>query len=59
MRSWKTTLIGFIAGFLNLGLNGVSIKSILLSAAVAALGTFAKDYNVSGTSSSNKDSASK
>ena len=60
MRSWKTTLVGIVAGFLNLSLNGVSVKSILLSAAVATLGTLAKDYNVTGvTNPPSKDQASK
>ena len=60
MRSWKTTLVGIVVGFLNLSLNGVSVKSILLSAAVAALGTLAKDYNVTGvTNPPSKDQASK
>ena len=60
MRSWKTTLVGIVASFLNLSLNGISIKSILLSVAVATLGTLTKDYNVTGvTNPSSKDQASK
>jgi hypothetical protein len=60
MRSWKTTLAGFVVGFLNLSQNGVSVKTILLSAAVAALGTLSKDFNVTGvTNPPSKDEATK
>jgi hypothetical protein len=60
MRSWKSTLAGIFVGFLNLSQNGVSVKTILLSAAFAALGSVAKDFNVSGkTNPPSKDDATK
>lgn len=49
MRSWKSTLIGFIAAALNLIAGGVNWKTAIMSAAIAALGAVTKDYNVTGT----------
>lgn len=48
MRNWKTTAAGAVIGVLNLSANGVTLKSFLLSLALAALGAFAKDHNVTG-----------
>lgn len=48
MRNWKTTLLGFGVGALNLLQSGVNWKSALLSAAMAALGLAAKDHDVTG-----------
>jgi hypothetical protein len=50
MKSWKTTLVGFGAGFLNLYAGGFTVKTALLSAALAAFGLVAKDHNVTGGS---------
>ncbi len=48
MRSWRTTIAGFVAAVANLIQNGLSWKSALLSAAIATVGALAKDYSVSG-----------
>jgi hypothetical protein len=48
MKNWKTSLFGLGAGALNLFANGVNWKQVLMSAAVAAVGLFAKDNNVTG-----------
>ena len=49
MRNWRTTLLGFGIGFLNLYANGMNVKQAALSIGMAALGTVAKDFTVSGT----------
>ena len=50
MKSWKTTLLGLIAGGLNLYAGGMSLKNTLLSICIAALGVAAKDSGVTGGS---------
>jgi len=50
MKNWKTTLLGFLSGGLNLYANGMTPKQILMSLALAALGLAAKDYGVTGGS---------
>ena len=47
-KSWKTTLLGFGVGALNLIANGVNWESALLSSGFAAFGLVAKDYNATG-----------
>lgn len=54
MKNWRTTLIGAVFGGLIavqplLMTGNFDLKQILTGFAVAALGYFAKDYNVSGT----------
>ena len=46
MKSWKTTLLGAVAGAANLIASGVNWKTAVFSASLAALGALAKDYNV-------------
>lgn len=53
MKNWKTTLIGAVGASLTIvyGLisqGGVSTEQIILAGAMAFLGFFSKDYNVSG-----------
>ena len=48
MKNWKTTLLGFGAGGLNMLANGTNWKQVLLSVGLALLGTYAKDHNVTG-----------
>lgn len=52
MRSWKTTLSGLVAAVATALTTGVletgELKDIVLVVAMAALGYFAKDRNVSG-----------
>lgn len=50
MKSWKTTLLGLIAGGLNLYAGGMNLKNTLLSLGLAALGVAAKDSGVTGGS---------
>lgn len=50
MKNWRTTLAGIGLGALQLFVGGMNWKSILLSAAMAALGAVAKDANVTGGS---------
>lgn len=47
-NNWKTTAAGFFFGFLNLYISGVNAKSALASAALATIGTLAKDSDVTG-----------
>jgi hypothetical protein len=54
MKNWKTTLLGLIAGggisidaIIHQGLTG-GWKQALLGVAVALIGAFAKDNNVTG-----------
>lgn len=44
-KNWKTTLLGLMAGVLNLVANGATWKSAALSVGLAAVGAVAKDYN--------------
>lgn len=44
LKNWKTTLAGAITAVLNLTANGMTLKTFLLSAAIAALGAYAKDH---------------
>lgn len=48
MKNWKTTLFGLASGSLNLMANGLSWKTALFSAGLAALGFASKDSNVTG-----------
>lgn len=48
MKNWKTTLLGFAAGALNLLANGTNWKQVLLTTGIAAFGLVAKDHNVTG-----------
>ncbi len=53
MKNWKTTLIGALGASLTIvyGLisqGRVSTEQIILAGAMAFLGFFSKDYNVSG-----------
>jgi hypothetical protein len=48
MKNWKTTLFGIGAGALNMFANGANWKQVLVSGALAAIGIFAKDSNVTG-----------
>ena len=60
MRSWKSTLLGFVVAVLNIVQQGLHVKSALLSVAIAALGAVVKDYNVTGASAPpSKDEAAK
>lgn len=43
--NWKTTLLGWASGALNLFANGTNWKQILVSVGLAALGTLAHDSN--------------
>lgn len=52
--NWKTTLLGILAGALNLVVNGVNWKQALISATLAALGIAAKDANVTGGTTPNR-----
>jgi len=54
MTNYKTTVAGFVVAVINLIANGVNWKQALFSAAIAALGTVAKDFNVTGVGSSAK-----
>lgn len=45
-KSWKTTLLGLAAGALSMYANGMSGKSALAATAIAAIGVFAKDGDV-------------
>lgn len=54
LKSWKTSLIGILTGIgipvLELVQNGTtSGKTLVLSAAIAAIGLLSKDHNVSGS----------
>ena len=70
MRSWKTTASGLVTSLsglvLFLSTQGVSLPHWLVLTAgfvmiggFSAMGVAGKDYNVSGTQSSNKDQATK
>lgn len=48
MKNWKTTLAGFGLAFINLYAGGMNAKTAAISVGLAALGTFAKDANVTG-----------
>lgn len=53
-KSWLTTVIGILAAALNaivpLLQNGtVDLQTLVMSAAIAALGVVSKSYNVSGS----------
>ena len=48
LTSWKSSLFGIGAGALNLLANGNNWKQVAFSAAISALGLFAKDGNVTG-----------
>lgn len=53
MKNWKTTLIGLLTAILNAVLpivnNGqIQPRDIAVSAGIAALGYFSKDFNVTG-----------
>lgn len=50
MKNWKTSLFGIGAGALNLLANGIGWKQVLFSVGLAAVGTFAKDLDVTGGS---------
>lgn len=43
MKNWKTTLLGLLAGFLQLYSGGMTAKAAAAGAALAALGIVAKD----------------
>lgn len=49
MRNWKTTALGFVAAVLQLMAGGMNAKTAASAAAIALLGTVAKDYDVSHT----------
>lgn len=49
MKNWKTTVLGFAAGVLQLMANGFTLQSAAAATAMALLGAFAKDYDVSHT----------
>jgi hypothetical protein len=51
LTNWKTTLMGFAAGGLNMLASGTNWKTVLFSIAIAAMGVFAKDHNVTGGTS--------
>lgn len=51
MKNWKTTIAGLTGGALNLYANGTNLKSIVLALALAALGAFSKDHDVTGGTS--------
>lgn len=46
-KNWKTTLLGFGAGAMNLFANGTNWKQVLLSVGLGVLGTFARDFDKS------------
>lgn len=46
LTNWKTSLFGLGAGILQLLASGASPKHALSALALAALGIFARDYNV-------------
>lgn len=46
IANWKTSLFGIGAGVLNLFANGTNWKQVLVAAAFASLGLFAKDHDV-------------
>lgn len=48
MKNWKTTLAGLAAAALQLFSQGTGWKNILASIGLAAIGSFAKDSNVTG-----------
>lgn len=48
MTNWKTTVIGFGAAILNLVANGATWQAAAVSVGLAALGTVAKDSDVTG-----------
>lgn len=48
MKNWKTTVLGLVAGFLNLYASGMNPKAAAVSVALAAFGMVAKDSNVTG-----------
>lgn len=55
MKNWKTTLIGaaMASALIVLGLiqtGTVSLKDALIAGAIALIGSFAKDFNVTGGS---------
>lgn len=52
--NWKTTVLGFAVGFLNLWAQGISPKQIAISAGFAALGAVARDFNKSSEQSGAK-----
>lgn len=53
MKSWKTTVVGLAGGAI-VGLTPVlqtgkvDIKSLIIGAAIGAIGVFAKDHDVTG-----------
>lgn len=52
MKSWKTTLVGLLAAVATAGYaalqGGITGEALIMALALAALGFFAKDFNVSG-----------
>ena len=44
-KNWKTTLLGLVAGVVNLVASGASWRSAALSIGIAAVGAAAKDYS--------------
>lgn len=48
LKNWKTSLLGFGIGFLNLYASGVNPKNAAMSIGLAALGMLAKDFDVTG-----------
>ena len=70
MRSWKTTASGCISSLaamvVFMSTQGVIVPhwvvvaaGFVLAGGLASMGVAGKDYNVSGTTSSNKDEATK
>jgi len=49
MTNWRTSLTSYALAALNLSANGVTLKQALVSAAIALLGTLAKDAAVHST----------
>ena len=47
LKHWMTTLAGLVAAAGNLSVNGMTLKSFLISLAIASLGAAAKDANKS------------
>ena len=47
-KNWKTSLSGIGAGVLNMVANGTNWKQILVSAGFTVFGLIAKDFNVTG-----------
>lgn len=44
-KNWKTTLAGFLGGALTAWAGGMDLKSVVIGAAIAAVGTAAKDHD--------------